>query len=102
MIEGLKITIGGDELKGLCLKRAEHHQERAKVYSQQIVSMENANVEGMNYSGGDPRRALAEKRDQHENESSEMQFISEHLQTNEQYLLDSTALIKLGITKSRY
>ena len=102
MIEGLKVTVSGDELRGLCTKRADHHRSRAKVYSQQVESMTVNEIEGMAYTNGDPRRALGDKRSQHENEAAELDFIAEHLVAAEDYLLDSAALQKLGICKSRY
>lgn len=102
MIEGLKVTVPGTELRGLCNKRADHHRARSKVYAEQIASMEKNEVEGMNYTGGDPKRALRDKLEQHESEAGEMDFIAGHLVDGEQYLLDQSALAKLGIAKSRY
>ncbi len=97
MIEGLKVTIVGTELRDLCAKRADHHRERSKAYAEQIVSMERNKVEGMNYSGGDPMQALTDKKSQHDGEAGELDFIAEHLQATEQYLLGRDDLHKLGI-----
>lgn len=80
----------------------EHHRQRSKVYAEQVASMEKNEVEGMNYTGGDPKRALRDKLDEHESQAGEMDFIAAHLVADEQYLLDSSALCKLGIAKSRY
>jgi hypothetical protein len=102
MIEGLKVTIVGNELRELCAKRADHHRDRSKVYGEQIAMMEKNEVEGMNYTGGDPKRALADKQTEHESQAGEMDFIAAHLVADEQYLLDSQALVRLGIAKSRY
>lgn len=103
MIEGLKVTVAGTELRELCIKRAEHHRERSKVYAGQIVSMEQNEIEGMNYSNGDPKQTLGDKKREHDAEASELDFIAEHLQPTEQYLLNSDALHKLGIaTRGRW
>lgn len=102
MIEGLKVTITGQELKELCVKRSEFHIGRSKVYQEQLCNMENTEVEGMTYSNGDPKRSLKDKKDQHLSDAGELEFISKHLNLNEEYLLDITDLVKLGIAKSRY
>lgn len=102
MIEGLKVTIVGTELRDLCTKRAEHHRDRSKVYGEQIAMMEKNEVEGMNYTGGDPKRALADKQTEHDSQAGEMAFIAAHIDLSENYLLDSQALVRLGIAKSRY
>jgi hypothetical protein len=102
MIEGLKVTIHQKELRQLCMNRAQHHLERQGAYRAQIDSMEENQIEGMHYSGGDPMKALRDKLDQHGNEAMEMIFIADHLKAGEEYMLDATALHKLGIIKSRY
>ena len=102
MIEGLKVTVDGKELVTLCKDRVRHHLERARTYQEQIVSMKQAAIEGMAYTNGDPIRALEEKRVQHESEAAEMQFISDHIDAAQTYLLNREDLVKLGITKSRY
>ena len=102
MIEGLKVTIDGNELRDLCIKRAEHHRQRAKVYAEQKASMEANEVGEMAYSNGDPKRVLKDKQEQHEAEAGELDFIAAHLVTREQYLLDSSALSKLGISRRGY
>lgn len=102
MIEGLKVTVNGTELRELCIKRATHHRERAKVYESQRASMEENEIEGMAYSNGDPKKVLKDKWTEHKSEAAELEFISEHLIPNEQYLLDAPALSKLGIARSRW
>ena len=99
MIEGLKVTVAGTELKTLCEKRAEHHRERAHVYRAQKASMEKNVIGSMQYSGVDPIRAIGDKLESHEANGDEMDFIAAHLVAGEQYLLDSSALSKLGISR---
>lgn len=102
MIEGLKVTVNGAELRELCMKRVVHHRERAKVYESQRVSMEENEIGEMSYSNGDPKKVLKDKWTEHESEAAELEFIAEHLVTNENYLLDREALSKLGIARSRW
>lgn len=102
MIEGLKVTVGGTELRGLADSRAEYHEERSAVYAEQIASMKGAQVEGMGYSGGDPVTALEGRKAKHDDEGRELRFIASHLNVQEIYLLDRDALTRLGIVASRY
>lgn len=103
MIQGLKVTVPGPELKELCHLRSEHHTGRAKVYAEQVASMEQAKITAPNnYSGGDPVEALRKKKDEHTNSAKEMEFIAEHIDIKEDYLLERADLAKLGIVKDGY
>ncbi len=103
MIEGLKVTVEGRELVELCLARSAWHAERAQLYRNQALSIEANKLEGMhNTSAGNPAEQLKEKAKTHEADSSELNFISQHLVLSETYLLGREDLAKLGITKSRY
>ena len=102
MIEGIKVTITGTELRDLCLARAEHHVNRQNAYTQQLESMKFNQIEGMSYTNGDPIKSLEDKRLEHANAGAEMLFISKHLKPDEEYLLDRNDLFRLGITKSKY
>jgi hypothetical protein len=102
MIEGLKVTIKGDELISLCRSRASHHRERAAKYAEQVKSMESDQIEGMNYTNGNPIQSLKDRQVTHNSEADELDFIAAHLVTIESYLLGRDDLAKLGITKSRY
>ena len=100
MIEGLKVTIQGRELKNLCLRRAEHHRERAATYQEQLANLESAEIEGMNYTGGDPKKALRDKKDQHRADAQEIEFIGEHVNEQEVYLLERDDLRRIGVVRS--
>lgn len=102
MIEGIKVTIDGNELKELCESRAAHHRERAATYEQQASNMKEAQIEGMNYTNGNPINTLEDKQHRHANEADELKFIADHVALEETYLLDTNDLNKLGITRSRY
>ncbi len=47
MIEGLKVTVKGSELRTIAEARAAHHTERAATYAEQIANFKAAAVEGM-------------------------------------------------------
>jgi hypothetical protein len=102
MIEGLKPTVSGVKLRDICLSRAAHHIDRSKKYDEQLQSMERAEIEGMNYTNGDPKQALRQKRDMHIADSEEMVFLAENLDVSETYILDSDDLSKLGICRRGY
>lgn len=102
MIEGLKVSVGGAELAKIANDRADYHAERAATYHVQIESMTAAKVEGMQYSGGDPVKALSDRRQQHEGDAAELRFIAAHIDHAETYLLDRPALHRLGIVASQY
>lgn len=102
MIEGLKVTVDGAELRDLARARADYHTERAATYAEQVASMKSARIEGMSYSGGDPVQALEGKRAQHDSDARELLFIADHIIVAESYLLDRDALSRLGIVASRY
>jgi hypothetical protein len=102
MIEGIKVTVKGEELRSLCRIRAEHHYDRSRAYTTQIDSMLANRIEGMAYTNGDPIKALQDRQSTHDNEAAELLFIADHLESAEKYLLNSADLQKLGITKSRY
>ena len=101
MIEGLIVTITGHELQQMCQARTTHHRERVAAYAQQIQSMKNNDIEGMNYTGGDPLRNLTDRMTQHEDEAREMDFIATHLDLSESYRLSREDLNRLGICKGR-
>lgn len=103
IIEGIKITINGTELQELCQNQATHHFERATVYAEQLLAMKANEIEGMEYSGGDPTKAISDRRDKHKAEAQELKFIADHINPAATYILDTRDLAKLGIvTNSRY
>lgn len=99
-IEGLKVTVAGPELRHLCNKQAAFHQERAGAYAKQHSSLEDAQIEAMQYSNGDPKKALADKQAEHENKARELTFIADHIKQDSDYLLDRSALTEIGVIRS--
>lgn len=110
MIEGLKVTVSGTELRDLCLKQAEFHDARRATYSENAKNLadaeqgdEESGLGAIAYTGqADPKKALRDKATQHGNSADELRFIAAHLDLSESYLLDDSALRKLGITKNGY
>ncbi|MFZ4580732.1 MAG: hypothetical protein ACOYOB_20295 [Myxococcota bacterium] len=102
MIEGLKVTVPTADLRALCVRRADHHRARAATYAEQVRNLTAAEVEGMDYTGGDPIRALKEKQIEHDELEQELRFVAGYLKEGEEYLLDDDALRKLGIVKRRW
>jgi hypothetical protein len=72
------------------------------IYAKQTHENHINTFTNMNYTGGDPVRALTDKQTEHESQAGEMDFIAKHIDVGENYLLDSQALVKLGICKNRY
>ena len=102
MIEGLKVTVSGVELRKLCNAEVNRQLSRVETYRQQLANFEHAKVEAAQFTGGDPIRALKDKLHDHENSAKEMEFVAEHLVPTETYLLDWAALHKLGIVSKQY
>ena len=103
MIQGLKVTVSTDELRGLCAARANHHRERAQAYGEQFASFEAAQRETRsNFTGKNPREALRDKQREHLDNANEMNFIGMHLKEGEEYMLEREDLGKLGIAKERW
>ena len=98
-IEGLKVIVAGPELRDLCNKQATFHHERASAYAKQHSNLQDAQIEAMQYSNGDPKKALADKQAEHENKARELTFIAEHIKQDAEYLLDRSALAEVGVIR---
>jgi hypothetical protein len=96
MIEGLKVTIGTAELQLLCMTQAQCHVNRAEDYRKNLATLEALNVANTSNRPGDEAK---EKIKRYEAQAAELDFIAMHLVPNEQYLLDSSDLARLGITQ---
>ena len=99
MIEGLKVTVPGPELRDLCMKQAEFHRERAGFYSTKAQALEGVPSNGPHYSGQDPRQQMQSKLAEHENATRELEFIAAHLIDSENYLLAAQDLQRIGIVR---
>ena len=94
MIEGLKVTISGSEVRELATKRAACHAEKAEQYRKQLEALATLNVVGTSNGPGDAAKAII----QHTAHAAEMQFIADHVDVNEQYILNSGDLARLGVS----
>ena len=100
MIEGLKVTVKGTELRELCIKQADFHRERAGFYAEKVQALAGIPSNAAHgYSGQDPKQQIQAKLDEHQNATRELVFISDHLVTGEDYLLAATDLQRLGIVR---
>lgn len=97
MIQGLKITVLGPELRDLIDKRIAYSQERSEFYADKVKLLEG--VEMNAGSSVDAFHDLTNKRDQHSREAEELAFIADHLDLGETYLLDRSDMQRLGIVK---
>ena len=95
MIEGLKLCIPAQDLRELLLAAAAHHNERATAYRTQVENLKQAQIEGMNYSNGNPVETLTERMDEHEDAEAEMTFLAKYVREGEEYLLDRSEVAEL-------
>jgi hypothetical protein len=101
MIEGLKICIPANDLRDLLLASAAYHSERVAAYRTQVDNLKQAQVEGMNYTNGNPVETLTERMDEHEDAEAEMTFLAKYLREGEEYLLDREEVAELGTAGKR-
>jgi hypothetical protein len=105
MIEGLKVTIDGSELKTLCDTRAKFHDERARFYEQQKEALPDIDetMTGFSISNSKrPQEMMQERIASHKAEAAELRFIGAHINMEESFLLGRDDLQKLGIVSRGY
>lgn len=103
MIEGLKVTVHGDELFSLCMEQADFHRQRAAFYADKVRALEGVPSNASNgYSGQDPMQQMQAKLNEHKNAMCELQFIGAHVVRTEHYLLSSVDLQKIGIVRKNF
>lgn len=106
MIEGLKVTVNGVELIGLCKARATWHRVKAGRYREQAKSyadlVENDQAFSNKTSRGDLASQANESAGKHESQGQEMDFLAGHINPDESYLLENADLFKLGIVSDRH
>lgn len=108
MIQGLKVTIPGEVVASLLKKKAEYHHRRSKEYQQTFDTLVGAlgplkdeNAPKMS-SMRDPRQEAEAGVERHSKNARENEFLSEYVNTKEEYLLDANDLHRLGVLESRY
>lgn len=100
MIEGLKVTVGAEELAALARKQANYHRTRYQFYATKAEAMKGVPGNGPGYSGSDPHEQMVVKMKEHENAAMELDFTADHLKPNEEYLLEQQDLARLGIVRN--
>jgi len=100
MIEGLKVTVGGEELAALARKQADYHRSRGAFYATKAEALKGVPGNGPGYSGGDPHEQMVSKMKEHENAAMELDFTAGHLKPAEEYLLGHQDLMRLGIVRN--
>lgn len=106
MIEGLKVTVPGAEVKRLLEKKAEHHRLRASEYQAVVDRYAAAGITS------DDDNKLSSQRDpvsearsgvkRHQERERENLFLARWVNTQQAFLLDTTDLNRLGVLESRF
>ncbi len=96
MIEGLKICLPAQDLRELLLAAAAYHAERVAAYRTQTESLKAAQIEGMNYTNGNPVETLNERLEEHEDSEAEMKFLAKYVREGEEYLLSRREIAELS------
>jgi len=102
MIEGLKFDIECEEMGDHLCEKARHHDERRLFYEKSAQRLEEGKAEGMDYTGGDPIKALRDKGRTHRNRSEFFQFMADHLIEGETYRLSESDLLTLEFISRGY
>lgn len=92
MIEGLHFDIEFEEMREHLRAKARHHDGRRVFYERQVKQLQDGGAEAMQYSGGDPIKALGDKANSHEGRSVFFQFLADHLIEGETYRLKEADL----------
>jgi len=102
MIEGLHFDVEYKEMKEHLEQKAQHHFSRKQFYFSQAVKLVEGEVESMDYTGGDPVKALNDKGKQHYARMEFFQFMADHLIKDETYRLSEGDLLTLEFISRRY
>lgn len=100
MIEGLKITIKGIELKEYLLERVEYHNQKLERYREKIEGLEELQEQDA-HTSVDPVRDLRNHMEKHHSKATYFAFLAEHLNVQETYLLAESDMRRIEIY-SRY
>ena len=89
MIDGLKLTFTGEELRRLLDKRIRQHDQLADRWTREAARTRTGTSHGATLL---PSHICEHETDRHAWRSRVLAFIREHIEANETYRLDSTAL----------
>ena len=99
MIEGLKVTVSGAEMRDHLLKRSNYHRDKGLAYAGDVERLEARGEEDDESRSVDPIRQLRERRDDHHDKSAYFLFLAEHVNLGESYLLGQQDLIMIEFIK---
>jgi hypothetical protein len=104
MIEGLTVTVPGPELVAMCLKHAEFHEARVAFYASQKEALPDVDEEVPEFSNMSkaPQQMMKERIKTHAHEAQELRFYAKYLKASEEYQLDRSDLMRIGIVSNRY
>ena len=102
MIEGLHFDVEYKEMKQHLEVKANHHFGRKQFYFSQAEKLEAGDAEAMDYTGGDPVKALKDKGKIHYSKMEFFQFMADHLIKGETYRLSESDLLTIEFISRRY
>lgn len=97
MITGLHFDFPSEELKQRLAERIQHHKDRQEFYEKQAGSLQAGGAEAMEYTGGDPVKALQDKARQHQNRGELFRIFHDHIIPGEVYRLEEKDLLALDL-----
>lgn len=101
MIEGLKFDIDADEMDSHLKAREKHHTDRVLFYADKAGALQAGGAEAMNYTNGDPVRALKDRETEHRHKIALFNFLRRHIVAGETYRLTESELVKLEFIESK-
>jgi len=96
MIEGLRVELSSEELRGYLEDRALHHRERRNFYLRQVENLSAGRVEEMAVTN-DPISSLKQSARTHGERSDFFEFLSDHIVPGETYRLSEQDLTRIEI-----
>lgn len=97
MIVGLYATLSAAELRDHCLARARYHSESVAELNRDLESRRSRKRKGKDrYMVEDETHRLVEF---HSNKAAELEFLADHLETDEKYRLSRDELCLLGLIR---
>jgi hypothetical protein len=109
MIEGLRVTVPGTEVKALLEERAKYHSQRSSDYrrtwetlSAAMGSLQEEDMPKMSSMNNDPVAQAKAGIERHTAKEKENTFMAKFVKTEEDFLLGTEDLHRLGVIESRY
>jgi len=100
MIEGLKIEMTTDKLRGHLKERQEHHEGKSSWYRTQVVNL-SAEIDARLDVSNNPTQSLRNSQLSHEHKASFFKLLADNLIPNETYRLSQEDCVLLDL-RERY